>query len=173
MRLFIAIPLPTYIKRQVFEVEEELRVNSSAGRFVPQGNHHITLHFFGESNELVDIAEAMHDAVRDAKPFLVRLGGYGCFRTSGGRTSFISVGGELEELVRVYTTLEAALTERGFVRGRGKLEPHITLGRGVQHPDELKLHIPNEAFRADSIVLFESRSERGGVVYAPLHTERF
>ena len=173
MRLFIAVPLPKDIARAVVGAEEELRRMSTAGRFVPEGNHHITVRFIGESNALADVAAAMHEAVCDAKPFLLRLDGYGCFTHGGARTSFVRVGGDLAELSRIHQTLEAALWERGFDRGRGRLEPHITLGRAVEHDPDQKPFVPNEAFWVRQLVLFESSSERGGIRYAPLHAERF
>ncbi len=173
MRLFIAIPLPKDIARAVCAVQEELRQMSSQGRFVPAGNHHITVRFLGESNALFDAAAAMDDAVRDAKPFLLRLTGYGTFDRGSAKTGIVRVGGDLDELGRVHQTLEAALLDRGFDRGRGKFEPHITLGRAVEHPAGQAPFVPNEAFRAQSLVLYESRSENGRMVYAPLHTAAF
>lgn len=173
MRLFIAIPLPKDIQRTVFSVQEELRKNASAGRFVPEGNHHITVRFIGESNALADIAGAMEEAVRDARPFLLRLGAPGHFEHGGARTSYISVTGELEEFYRIHQTLESALLDRGFVRGRQKPSPHITLARAVEYPEGLSLSVPGDAFRVRSIVLFESRNEYGRMVYTPLHTEAF
>lgn len=173
MRLFIAVPLPKDIQRTVFSVQEELRKNSTAGRFVPEGNHHITVRFIGESNALADIAGAMQEAVKDARPFLLRLGEPGHFEHGGARTSFISVTGELDEFFRIHQTLESALLDRGFVRGRMKPSPHITLARAVEYPDSLKLTVPADAFRARSIILYESRNEYGRMVYTPLHTETF
>ena len=98
MRLFIAVPLPKDVQRAVYAVQEELRARSTAGRFVPQGNHHITIRFLGESNALVDIADAMHEAVKDARPFLLRPGALGSFTHGGARTSYLSVSGDLHEL---------------------------------------------------------------------------
>ncbi len=173
MRLFIAVPLPKDVQRTVFSVQEELRRASTAGRFVPEGNHHVTVRFIGESDALADIAEAMHEAVRDAKPFLLRLGEVGHFTHGGARTSYLRVGGELDEFFRIHQTLESALSDRGFVRGRGKPEPHITLARAVEYDPALKLTVPNEAFWARSIVLYESENVRGRMVYTPIHTETF
>lgn len=173
MRLFIAIPLPKDIQHTVFSVQEELRMNSAAGRFVPEGNHHITVRFIGESNALADIAEAMGEAVRDARPFLLRLGEFGHFEHGGAKTSYISVIGELEEFFRIHQTLESSLLDRGFVRGRQKPSPHITLARAVEYPENLVPVIPSDTFRVRSIVLYESRNEYGRMVYIPLHTETF
>ncbi len=173
MRLFIAVPLPKNVQRAVFSVQEELRLRSTAGRFVPEGNHHVTVRFIGESDALADIADAMHEAVCDARPFLLRLGELDYFTHSGTKTAILRVGGELDEYLRICQTLEAALLDRGFVRGRGKPEAHITLARAVEHAPGLRLTVPPETFRAASIVLYESRSERGRMVYTPVHTERF
>ncbi|MBR0425217.1 MAG: RNA 2',3'-cyclic phosphodiesterase [Clostridia bacterium] len=173
MRLFIAVPLPKNVQRTVFSVQEELRLGATAGRFVPAGNHHITVRFLGESNALADLAFAMHDAVKDAHPFTLRLGGLGSFTHSGSKTCFLHVNGETQELFRIHETLEAALLDRGFVRGRGKPEPHITLARAVEYPEGLRLSVPNESFRVGSIVLYESTNRGGRMVYTPLHTETF
>ena len=105
MRLFIAVPLPRDVQKKVFAFEQSLREVSSGGRFVPQGNHHITLRFIGESNNLADIAFAMDQAVADARPFTLRLGGYGWFDHGGARTSFLKAEGELDELFRIHEML--------------------------------------------------------------------
>lgn len=173
MRLFIAIPLPRDVARSVWDVQEQLQNSSTAGRFVPQGNHHITVRFIGESNALNDIADAMHEAVRDAKPFLLRLGTPGSFTHGGARTSYLGVTGDLEELRRIHQTLETALWEHGFVRGRAKLTPHITLARAVEHGSLDSITVPNSAFTVHSIVLYESRLVRGKMQYTPIHTETF
>ena len=125
MRLFIAVPLPKDVQRAVYTAEEGLRVLSTAGRFVPAGNFHITLRFLGETNALADIAAAMHEAVKDARPFLLRLGTLGSFTHGGARTSYLSVTGDLDELFRIRETLEAALFEYGFAGGKVRFSPHI------------------------------------------------
>ena len=173
MRLFIAVPLPKDVQRTVFSVQEELRMMSTAGRFVPQGNHHITVRFLGESNALADIADAMHEAVRDARPFTLRLGAIGSFTHGGARTSYLSVNGDLKELNRIKETLDSALTDYGFSGAKNRLTPHITLARAVEHGDISRIVIPNTAFSVRSIVLFESTNERGRMVYTPVHTETF
>lgn len=173
MRLFIAVPLPKDMQRTVFSVQEELRVLSTAGRFVPQGNHHVTVRFLGESNALLDIADAMHEAVKDARPFLLRLGSIGSFTHGGARTSFLRVGGDLNELCRIKETLDSALSDRGFLGAKNRFEPHITLARAVEHGDITSIVIPNTAFAVRSIVLFESTNEHGHMVYTPIHTESF
>lgn len=173
MRLFIAIPLPKDVMKSVWNFEETLRETASGGSFVPRGNHHITLRFIGESQKLAELAYAMHEAVRDARPFPLKLGAYGSFTHGGARTSYLGVDGELSELHRIHQMLESALWEQGFNGGKGRLVPHITLGRGVEHGDISQLRTPNTPFVVRSIVLYESTNERGKMVYTPLHTEKF
>ena len=173
MRLFIAVPLPKDVQRAVLTAQEGLRASSTAGRFVPAGNHHITLRFLGESSALADVAAAMHEAVKDARPFVLRLGALGSFTHGGARTSYLSVTGDLDELNRIHETLEAALYEYGFAGGKVRFSPHITLARAVEHGDLSRIHIPNAAFTVRSIVLFESTNENGRMVYTPVHTEPF
>ena len=173
MRLFIAVPLPKDVQRAVNIAQEGLRASSTAGRFVPAGNHHITLRFLGESDALADIAAAMHEAVKDARPFVLRLGALGSFTHGGARTSYLSVAGDLDELNRIHQTLESALYEYGFAGGKVRFSPHITLARAVEHGDLSRVSIPNAAFSVRSIVLFESTNENGRMVYTPVHTETF
>ena len=173
MRLFIAVPLPKDVQRAVWSVQEELLRESTAGRFVPQGNHHITVRFLGESNALADIADAMHEAVKDARPFLLRLGELGSFSHGGARTSYLSAVGDLDELYRIKETLDAAFSDRGLIGAKNRLVPHITLARAVEHGDLSRIAIPNTAFTVRSIVLFESTNEHGRMVYTPVHTETF
>ena len=66
------------------------------------------------------------------------------------------------------------LWERGFCKGKGRLVPHVTLGRAVEHGDISPLVPPeNASFRVNSIVLYESANEKGRMVYTTVHTARF
>ena len=172
MRLFIAVPLPGDIMRKVYAYEQQMLDAGFTGRFVPRGNHHITLRFIGESNALADIAGAMHEAVRDARPFTLKLGGYGQFTHGGGRTGYLGVTGDTAELLRIHETLESSLSDRGLGRGRGRLQPHITLGRALEG-GPLPERTPEGSLRVGSIVLYETAVDKGRVVYMPLHTEKF
>ena len=64
MRLFIAIELPRSFKQELARVQKEVKQLSCGGRFVPQENFHITLHFIGESDDLAGAVAAMREAVR-------------------------------------------------------------------------------------------------------------
>lgn len=182
MRLFIAIPLPPDTHRAVSSIQQRLRACAEGGRYVPAGNFHITLHFIGEHTDLQGAAAACDEAVRGMRPFLLRLGGYGSFARGSARTGYVSLEGDLAELFRLHETLISALAERGFPLGgaQKRLMPHITLARDLRHEGEVPLGMEDaganlgggSAFRADKLVLFESRSMHGRMEYTPLHRAR-
>lgn len=173
MRLFIAIPLPPDILRVVSGARAKLEQYGARGRFVSRENYHITLHFLGETEALVDATEALREAVRDIRPFVLRLQEYGSFKTDGSHTAFVQVSCDSGELDRLYESLESALWERGFSKNRGRLTPHITLGRAIEGDEGFALPPQKAAFTANAVVLYESRSERGRLIYTPLHREMF
>ena len=171
MRLFIAIPLPPDIIRAVSAARVALEAHGASGRLVSRENYHITLHFLGETDALKDISDAMHEAVRDIRPFVLRLKDYSSFKTDGSHTGFVNVSCDSEELNRLYESLESALWERGFSKNRGRLTPHITLGRKVEGDEGFVLPPQKAAFTANAVVLYESASVRGQMQYNVLHRE--
>ena len=182
MRLFIAIELPHNVRTELAGVLSELRQRSSGGRFVPLENMHITMHFIGENEDIVGAVAAMEYACRDFRPFPLHLGRYGFFDRSGGRgdggkTSFVDVRGETQELQALHESLESALADRGFSREYKRFTPHITLGRNVEHDalvaQELKNIVLDASMQAQGLTLFESKRVRERMVYSVLHREKF
>ena len=118
-----------------------------------------------------------HEAVRGIRTFTLHLGKYDCFDKNGSKTSFLAVKGELDELERLYESLQCALYDNGFSRERKRFRPHITLGRNVEHDElvtgELQQLSPNASMTVQAITLFESVRQEGKVVYRALHRERF
>ena len=177
MRLFIAIELPRSFKAELARMQRELKALSSGGKFVPKENFHLTLHFIGESADLLAATKAMHEAVRGIRPFVLRLGGCGSFERKEGRTAYIEVLGDMGELKVLYDSLEGALYDQGFSRERKRFTPHVTMARSVALDElaqaELSAFTPNAEVTVNSITLFESRREEGRMVYLPLHREKF
>ena len=172
MRLFIAIPLPPDITRALASARVALEAHGATGHFVPRENYHITLHFLGETDALKDITDALREAVRDIQPFVLRLKEYGSFKTDGSHTGFVNVTCDSEELNRLYESLESALWERGFSKNRGRLTPHVTLGRKIEGDEDFVIPPQKAAFTANAVVLYESSSVRGQMQYAVLHREK-
>lgn len=178
MRLFIAIDLPRSFKAELTRIQREVKELSCGGRYVPEDNFHITLHFIGESGDIAGAAEAMGEAVRGIRPFALHLGRYTSLeKGSRGRTAVMEVLGELNELNAMHESLESALYDRGFSRERKRFVPHITLGRGVEQDDLTAMELENRlranaSLTVQAITLFESRREKGETAYIPLHREK-
>lgn len=178
MRTFIAIDLPKSMKAQLSSILSEVKQLSTGGRFVPSDSFHITLHFLGDTDDIVAVANAMHEAVRGIRNFNLHLGKYSSFEKNGSHTAYIDVKGSLDELNSLYESLESALAQYGFPRECKRFTPHITLGRNVTYDElvqgELEASIsPNASMLVNSIILFQSERIGGRMVYTPLHTERF
>jgi len=170
MRLFIALSLPNDILKAAYKASQDL-ARSARGDWVPFGNHHITLRFLGESEELLPIAHAMRQSARDARPIACKLGGYASFTRGGAHTGYLSLTGDLAEMERLYDNLDAALSAEGFHKGSDRFTPHITLGRrlpAVEAPP-----IPPLPMVLRELVLFESKRVKERMVYTAIHKERF
>lgn len=176
MRLFIAIELPKAVRRELFGALRELRSRSSGGRFTAEDNMHVTLHFIGESDDLVGAVNAIRSACAGIRPFTLRPEGYDFFEKGEKKTSFITVGGETEELCMLREKLESALADNGFNRDYQRFIPHITLGRNVEHDELVSAEMRDISFKTSftvqSVTLFESIREKGRMVYNPLHREK-
>ena len=172
MRLFIAIPIPPDVRRAVVLASNLLAESGARGRFVPQSNFHITLHYIGETDDLVGAVDALRLAVRDIRPFVLRLGDYGGFGGKKGRTTYLSVSCDTDELDNLYESLESALWEQGFAKNRGRLTPHITLARNVVGDEDFNPILQNVAFTADTVILYESRADGERMRYTAVHRER-
>lgn len=177
MRLFIAIELPKVMRSELSSALRELKSKSSGGRFVPENNMHITLHFIGESDDLVGAVDSIKAACCGIRPFELHPEKYGCFDKGGRKTSFISVGGKLDELNVLREMLESALADNGFSRDYHRFVPHITLGRNVEHDELVTAEMEQLSFKTSmtvfGITLFESTRDKGRMIYTPLHREKF
>ncbi|NCB30575.1 MAG: RNA 2',3'-cyclic phosphodiesterase [Clostridia bacterium] len=177
MRLFIAIELPKSFCKELAGLQRTVREESRGGRFVPADNFHITLHFIGESNDLLGPVEAMEQAARGIRPFALHLGPFSTFPRKDGHTAFFAVRGELDECNALYESLQSALQERGFPRDQKRFTPHATLGRSVELSNEALLRleslVPNASMQVQGITLFESVRRDGRMVYSAIHRTRF
>lgn len=179
MRLFIAIEVSNEMRKELTDILKATRERSCGGRFVPVENFHVTLHFIGESDDLLGAVNAMREACRDIRPFTLKLGRYGFFEKVSrcAKTALVEVEGDLEELNVLHETLESALADNGFSRDYKRYKPHITLGRNVEQDElvteELRAYPLSSSMLVTGITLFESARVNGRMLYSPLHRESF
>ncbi|MDX1645184.1 MAG: RNA 2',3'-cyclic phosphodiesterase [Thermoanaerobaculia bacterium] len=132
MRLFVALPLATEIRRMLARHTERVRPSLPAARWLPSENLHLTLRFLGEveATELDAARKALARAVEGRTGFDLALGEPGRFPRRGPpRVLWIGVeaGTALFELQSaISSALEEALD---LEQERRAYHPHVTLGR--------------------------------------------
>ena len=176
MRLFIAIELPDEIKQGITRVQEQLkRSGASAGWTRPEGIH-LTLKFLGEvpDAKVTEIMQALDGAVRGTGRFQLAVAGAGAFPNAKvPRVLWIGVGGNVEQLGTLQSSVENAMTNLGFEREARKFSPHLTLAR-IKFPkprdnwqqviDAVK-DVKLGGFEACRVSLMQSELKREGAVY--------
>ncbi len=174
MRLFIAVPLPEAVSERVTAVLAELGRREWPVRWVRASGLHITLKFFGEvTADRVDaIEEALRRAADGTAPLELALGSGGAFPTvRRARVLTLGIRGTAG-LELLQDRLERACEAIGYPPEGRPFFPHVTLGRvreGARLPRDAQTILegigPELPFRADRVVLFESRQTPDGPSY--------
>lgn len=179
IRAFLAIDLPASLRPVLSRAQEELKKSGADVRWVPPGNIHLTLKFFGNITEaqVEAIAEAARRVAAGQTPFTLALTGAGAFPSpKNPRVVWLGVGGDLDTVRDFHRRLEAAFAALGFPPEDRPFAPHLTLGRVKSPVGRLALtHClatlpPPEAspFQVQEIVLFRSNLSPQGATYLPL-----
>jgi 2'-5' RNA ligase len=92
------------------------------------------------------------------------------------RVMWLGVGGQLESLFKLQSTLDENLEKSGFPREKRPFKGHLTLGRIKGKIDTKKLvdsmrslkGVESDSFFADRIILFKSDLKPTGAVYTKL-----
>jgi len=69
MRLFLAIDLSQKIKKELAEKISQLKLDKPDFQWVSQKNYHITLFYYGETNDLKKIKKELRDIFYDQESF--------------------------------------------------------------------------------------------------------
>jgi 2'-5' RNA ligase len=179
IRAFLAIDLPASLRAVVTRAQEELKKSGAEVKWVPPGNVHLTLKFFGNLTEeqVEAVAQAASRVAGAQAPFSLTLTQAGAFPSpKNPRVVWLGVGGELEAVMAFQRRLEAAFAALGFPPEDRPFSPHLTLGRVKSPVGRLELSrrlaalAPAEAppFRVSEIILFRSNLTPKGATYVPL-----
>lgn len=179
IRAFLAIDLPVSLRPLLSQTQEELKKSGADVKWVPVGNIHITLKFFGNITEMqvADINNAVTALAAVQKPFSLTITGAGAFPSpKSPRVVWLGVGGDLEIMRAFHRRLEIAFAALGFPPEDRPFAPHLTLGR-VKSPAGraaltrclVNLPPPPAApFLVSEIVLLRSNLSPQGAMYLPL-----
>lgn len=149
-----------------------LRRDYVSARWVPPENYHITVHFFGEVSEYVQLIPKIEEALFEMPPFeLVVL--------SGGVFQFPDLVLYVDFYrAKVLEKLARNLDER-FTTGKlYRFIPHVTVARMRKPSKQQYLLVKKKMmefttdlqFEVSELSLFESVQAENGVRYEVLHT---
>ena len=152
-------------------------------KWVEDHNIHITLKFFGETeeNRIPEITNVLHSVATSTHPFEISLQKLGIFGSSyNPKVIWIGIH-PYAELAETMRRLQTGLKLTGYEPDRQNLVPHLTLGRikylsdrsyFQQTIDEYK-NISSVSQQVNSFHLFESILKREGPVYISLKEFNF
>ncbi|MEW5702052.1 MAG: RNA 2',3'-cyclic phosphodiesterase [Candidatus Zixiibacteriota bacterium] len=160
MRSFIAINLPDDVKAEIDAIIDRLRPAGPPARWVPATNLHLTLKFLDEIREdqVQPITDAIARATAGARPFEIRLGGFGVFPNERkARVFWIAIESGFDILKPLATAMDDQLAPLGFAREARPFSAHITLAR-LREPgpaDRLVKAASHMSYRSDPIPVRE------------------
>ncbi|NPV26007.1 MAG: RNA 2',3'-cyclic phosphodiesterase [Firmicutes bacterium] len=179
IRTFIAIKLSSELQRVVLQRQNQLMQEINGVKWVEAENLHLTLKFLGDTDEnaVKRVWTALNDGVEGISPFSLVAEGIGGFPNSNrARVLWLGVGGNLNELNRVYDGIETALVNLGWPREKARFHPHITLGR-VRNgalPVDLRPWVEGQEFKrmgswlVKGVSFMQSELTRRGPIYTTL-----
>jgi 2'-5' RNA ligase len=179
IRAFLAIELPDSLRVGLAQVQEELKRSRADVRWVPVGNIHLTLKFFGNvpEDEIDPLARAARDAAAETAPLQLQVTNAGAFPSPNApRVVWLGLGGDVLPLTQLYYRLEKAFATLGYLPEGRAFNPHLTLGR-VKSPANrerlarLLAKLPPvdwPPFTVKELILFQSVLSPKGSKYTPL-----
>src|SRR4051812_26055426 len=138
MRLFLAVNLPTDLRRRLSLAAQPLRDAVDDARWVHEEKIHLTLKFLGDVDEdrLPSITGAVDSVACTHAVPVVKISGAGAF-PSLRRPNVIWMGVEPDpRLELLHHDVEVAFDAMGFELEGRPFRPHITIGRLRARPDQ-------------------------------------
>jgi 2'-5' RNA ligase len=141
---------------------------------------HVTLAFLGQTPDerLVDVTAAAQTAASGVNAFDVELDRSGRFPPTGRpRVVWLGIGAGAPNLLTLGEHVRVELGRRTIGFDNKPLRAHVTIGRVREDVDLVDaraiaasveaMRLPHLRFRADSVVVFESRLSPRGPKYTP------
>lgn len=179
VRAFVAFKLPADIIEHAAGLQSALKARGLRLRWVAPRNMHLTLKFLGDipAAEVAAVGLAVQRAARGTAGLPLTVQGMGVFPgIKRPRVLWIGLGGQIEGLRQLYSSIEDELAGLGLPREGRKFKAHLTLARFkgwvspqdlMQALEELGDYTP-KPFAADHLVLYKSDLKPSGAVYTPL-----
>ncbi len=161
VRSFVAVNFSAALRQHLASLIQQLAQAAPPRtvRWVEAESIHLTLKFLGDvpSANIQKIAEALNESVRRIASFEFTPGSLGCF-PDARRPRVVWIGVDQEgasKLMRLQSTVEAALNPLGYPPEDRPFSPHITLGRVRREA------APHEAARLGQAIAARPASQWG------------
>ncbi len=133
IRAFIAVELPEGLKKELAELEAQLKKSSpTVVKWVDPNSIHITLKFLGEVSEdnIDELMLAIEESAQGISPFKLEVSEVGAFPDLDHvQVVWVGVTGELDKVLQLQKRIESNTEQLGFPRESRAFTPHLTLGR--------------------------------------------
>ncbi len=182
-RLFVAIKIkPDEVFLEQFrELKDALKHEPI--KWVEEHNIHITLKFFGDTDEqrIPAIGRALDRVAGETRAFRFSLKGLGIFGSKYEPRVIWTAIRPYETLAGLMEQVHASLETEGFERDRQNLVPHLTLGR-IKYLKDRKLFqdvidesrdMASAPITAAGMILFESILKKEGPEYRMIQAHPF
>src|SRR5258706_3727852 len=133
-RLFIAIELPSNVRRKLKDRIDHLRdaIPEARASWAREENLHLTLKFLGDTTltSVERLSQATQRAASAVAPFEMIIGTSGAFPPNGQpRVLWIGIEDPAGELAVLHEVLEDQCVQAGFARENRPYHPHLTIAR--------------------------------------------
>jgi 2'-5' RNA ligase len=182
MRLFFAVDIDRHTASGVDGTIARLKAIDPSVKWVRPQNHHITLYFFGETDERTkgSIEGILDETTIDIGSFTVRVGGISAFPSvDRPRVIWVGIDNPGGELAKMHASIGAALRRGNFPVNIEErvFAPHLTIGRVKERCSPALIQEVKRGretafgeFRVGAAVLYRSVLWRDGALYTPLKT---
>jgi 2'-5' RNA ligase len=183
-RLFIAIPLPDAIRRQVAELSANLQKGFQFTPNRPSWSNpeaiHLTLIFLGETpaGMVEPISRILDEVAADFEQLRIEVKRLGVFpHWRHPKVLWAGIRDRSHQVEPLHQALEKRLVQLGFRPEEKEFHPHLTLARfkylkgvaAVESVVNSHQSFKFGPFHAPEMVLYQSRLHPLGAIHTPLH----
>lgn len=177
LRAFFGLPVPETRRERLARYLETCASIAPRFRWVAPPNLHLTVRFIGsvESGLVDGIARNLETA--GLRGFEMELGDLGTFKRGRlVRVVWMGLRSGAEQASGLAALVEAECGRAGLAPEARPFQPHLTLARARDRDGAALPVLPKapvlEPWRAQELVLYQSRLGRAGAVYEPLRVLR-
>jgi RNA 2',3'-cyclic 3'-phosphodiesterase len=177
IRAFIALPASADVKRQIAEIQSELKSAHAEVKWDLPDKFHLTLKFLGncEPSKIETLGSALAKKIRPCPKITLVYDSLGVFPDlRNPRVVWIGVKAG-QALTDLRSTIENVCAECGFLKEDRAFHPHITLGRvkstqNIVHLTDAIKTITFEPIKLNcsEVLLMKSDLRPGGSIYSIL-----